>query len=580
MKHFKEGTNMIYKFLSYLTNFFKKPKLGCLIFPGSKNESDKSRENKNVSYMNDPVYSDLLIEQELPQANFLPMLAQGELPGFSKLGTASQQAKSIRQMVNSMLVYLSSKTGKTIDKWVATKSLTLVPRAGLDINAYYDRKSLKFFYFGDPKLKKRIYTSDSRPIVLHEFGHAFLDILRPDLWSSQALEVWALHEAFGDIVGFFGLLEYDQLIDIAVKETKNNLLQSNVLSRMAAEMGRGIYNTTEGAYGESANCLRDLSNSFVYTEPEKLPKEGREDQILNQHHSFSRVFSGAFYELLITIANVKIKSGKKTNVALKEARDICAKYLVQGCLFAPSRVRMFDSLCKQILIIDKADGEPYQKILKNVFEKRKLIKPTVAALSRLKRDEILNSLSEPHEVLTFGSDFVVKISSSKTFKISDKLGELNILSSNPLIDYEIEVPNDSVYYFEGENLVESIEADDAEIISSALNCLDILNKNELVGISEKSIFEVQDNKLIRKQFSCYCNLPNYCNPEAPEYQKPWKPKNNSGCSRCYSATCDPLPCECETSNITQPQSNNCYVTYKQCGGGSYKIINSCLKKSC
>lgn len=571
---------MLAQFTNFLKNLFEKPKLCQLLFPGKKNDSNASKENFNLSYMNDPVYENLLIEQEVPKSNFLPMTTKGEEAGFSKLGSISQQTKSLRQSINNMLIYLASHTGKPIESWASGKSLALVPRAGLDINAYYDRRSLKFFYFGDPKLKKRIYTCDSRPVVLHEFGHAFLDILRPDLWSSQALEIWALHEAFGDIIGLFGLLEYNDLIDLALKETNSDLFKSNVLSRMAAEMGRGIFHTTEGSYGESPNCLRDLSNSFHYTEPEKLPKEGREDQLLNQHHNFSRVFSGAFYELLITIANVKVKSGKKYHVALKESRDICCRYLIQGCSFAPARVRMYDSLCKQILLVDKADGEIYQKIIRNVFEKRKLIKPFVKVLSTLKRDEIITSLDVPHEVLTFGSNSVVKISSSKTIKLSDQIQDVSVLDNNPLLSLEIEVPNDLAYYFEEDQLVDSFETDDSEILDSASNCLEILNRNSLVGNSEKSIFEVQDNKLIRKQFSCYCNLPNYCNPEAPEYGKPWKPKNNSGCYSCSATDCDPLPCDCGTSIPPQPSPNNCYVTYKQGSGGTYKVVNSCIKKSC
>jgi len=571
---------MFTKITSFLKNLFSKPRLCSLVFPGKKKDSTLAKENFNLSYMNDPVYGDFLIEQEMPKVNFLPIVTKGEESGFSKLGSISQQTKSLRQSINNMLVYLASKSNKPIENWASGKSLVLQPRAGLDINAYYDRKSLKFFYFGDPKLKKRVYTCDSRPVVLHEFGHAFLDILRPDIWSSQALEVWALHEAFGDIIGLFGLLEYDQLIDLGIKETNGDLLKPNVLSKMAAEMGRGIFNTTGGSYGESPDCLRDLANNFTYVEPEKLPKEGREDQLLNQHHSFSRVFSGAFYEILITIANIKIKSGKKPNIALREARDVCCKYLIQGCIYAPARVRMFDSLCKQILLIDKADGENYQKIIKNVFDKRRILKSSIRTLSTLKRDEIINSLNVPHEVFTFGNDSIIKVNSKKTLKLSEKIQDVTILDSNPLFNLEIEVPDDEAYFFEGEQLIESFETNDEEIFDSAFNCLDILNRNLLVGNTEKSIFEIQDNKLVRKQFSCYCNLPNYCNPEAPEYGKPWKPKNNAGCYSCSSTNCNPLPCDCGVPLVPQPATNNCYTTYKSCFNSVYKVINSCLKRSC
>jgi hypothetical protein len=93
-------------------------------------------------------------------------------------------------------------------RWAATNTLNVYPAAGQDLNAFYDRNSLKFFYALDPVVKKNIYTSDSSDVVSHETGHALLDSIRPDFWNVQSYEVWALHESFGDIISILNIILY------------------------------------------------------------------------------------------------------------------------------------------------------------------------------------------------------------------------------------------------------------------------------------------------------------------------------------------------------------------------------------
>src|SRR5207249_3490269 len=75
--------------------------------------------------------------------------------------------------------------------------LGVVLDAGVDLNAYYDRRELAFFH--DTVARTTVYTGESPDVLCHELGHAVLDALRPGLWDAMSVEVAAFHEACGDI---------------------------------------------------------------------------------------------------------------------------------------------------------------------------------------------------------------------------------------------------------------------------------------------------------------------------------------------------------------------------------------------
>src|SRR5262249_31746722 len=156
------------------------------------------------------------------------------------------------------LNYMLSKTpGQKPTRWAATECLMILPRAGQDLNAYYDRSGLKFFYFGDPISRKIVFACEASDVVSHEFGHAYLDILRPDFWSAQCSEIWAFHESFGDMTAILTILQSDQVINKVLQETAGNLESSNTVSKLAEEMGVGLYHLTHGVDGELTSALRD-----------------------------------------------------------------------------------------------------------------------------------------------------------------------------------------------------------------------------------------------------------------------------------------------------------------------------------
>jgi hypothetical protein len=533
------------------------------------------------TYLNDPTTPSLMINQLEPAETRLGMRAMGEGGGGYPLGSLQQQALALKLMVNDALIYMAGKSPKPIVQWAAVQSLMLMPRAGKDINAYYDRSSLRFFYFGDHIAMKNVFACEARPVVVHEFGHAFLDILRPDWWSVQGGEVWAFHEAFGDITATLNALQYDALIDAAIAETGGDLMKSNVLTRLAAEMGIGLYHITNGKNGELPNCLRDLSQVFKYVEPEKLPAQGRDNVLLSESHSFSRVFTGMFWELLVKIAAFHTAQGMAQKDALKLSRDVLAHYLLAAVVNAPTTLRLFDAIARQMLHEDQAGGGKYQAIMQQVFTDRNIIRQQVMLLADVDMDSVLKDMKEPHEVQVHGDAKIVRTLSTKTMKLADKLGPLTALDDNPLFALEITVPCQTAYYFDADNnLTGVVEPHEDEIVDAAYNCLKFLHEGDLVGTHGTALFENKYGKLVRKQIICTCARPNYCDPNAPEYNKPWKPANNSGCVKCHNGKCKPQSCDCNPPETPSAPKTGCFAVVKAGGRTTYKYGSSASRKVC
>ena len=538
-------------------------------------------KNTNQTYLIDASSPTLIVENPVPLTTLLPMRSTGEAGGGYPLGSLQQQAMGLKQIVNEALLYMNSKSPKKITKWAATSNLSLVSRAGTDINAYYDRSGLKFFYFPDNIRHRTVYAADSRTVVSHEFGHALLDTLRPDLWNVVSDEVWAYHESFGDMVAILNNLQYPALIDAALAENGGDLTKSNKVTKLAVDMGIGLYNVTGGTNGELSNCLRDAIVRFNYVAPSSLPKNGRDDQLINESHSFSRVFTSMFYNLLIQIANVYKSEGQTPKNAIIKARDVMTSYLLTASIRAAINPKFFKSVCQELLLADKAAGGKFQTIMNNTFLSWKLISNPIKMLSKVTYEDVVKDMNDDFEYTDLGEVKILRITKPNTMKLSNMHG-IVAMTNNPLLSAEIEVASQSTYYFDKDMILQdSDETSEKEIIESAMNCIEIIQQRNLLGDHDKAQFHMVDGKLLRNKIaSCGCNKPNYCIPGSPEYQKPWKPKNNAGCVKCRKSNCDPLPCDCANPAPPESPKVGCYTSVKTCNATGYKVGSKISRKVC
>ncbi|MCA1481414.1 hypothetical protein I6F37_41535, partial [Bradyrhizobium sp. NBAIM08] len=128
-----------------------------------------------------------------------------------------------------------------LKKWSSAaddpKKLFLVPDGGTDLNAFYDRKHLAFFQ--DTSGTKTTFSGASTDVVAHECGHAFLDVLRPELFVSTISEQGAFHEAFGDCIALLAALS-DRETRVALLKQSSTLGKANFVEATAEDLSDGV----------------------------------------------------------------------------------------------------------------------------------------------------------------------------------------------------------------------------------------------------------------------------------------------------------------------------------------------------
>lgn len=552
---------MIKKIKDWLKNALPKKASSLQTQKFVRNKIKPNNKNSTITYkINDPSTKDLIIEVAPPEKQIPETNINGYVGGGQDIDSVFGQAAQCYVTINNCIKYIN-KIFKPISRWSSVKILNVYPRAGVDFNAFYNRKALKFFYDVDPVTKTTVFTCNSADIVSHELGHAILDSMRPELYSLQSHEVWAFHEAFSDCVAIINVLLYEKAIERILEETKGDLNKSNISSRLAEEMGTAVFNSLKNKNGFLKDCLRDAFNNFVYVPPETLKDSAPENGLSRECHSFSRVWTGAWYEILIKIYEKHVASGMSGKEALIKARDVIAATFLRATSVAPAHVRFYNSVAKQM--IELCDKE-YVSIITDVFVKRNILKQEVEALS-VQQD----SLEEFSYKKIYGHTLYHNQNSKIIILNKDD-------ESNPLMKLKIEIPNDSFYGFDSRgNLVSQSIPDETESINCAKACLEDLNNNNLVGEDDSCTFIIENNRLIRKHFVCRCNINNACDPQAPEYGKGWKAKNNAGCCKKSDWV---LNCDCDPPATTPPRKVGCYtslktvrnVTYRAGGSGSYK----------
>lgn len=140
--------------------------------------------------LNDPTTPSLSAGLEVPRMGALKYQVQG----LSMEPESQNEVRSLNCHVSigNCINALQPLMRKPLHNWAATPVLEVLPAAGSDMNAYYNRRSLKFFYYNHKG--RNFYFGDSVDIITHELGHAVLDAMRPDFWSVQSLEIWSFHE--------------------------------------------------------------------------------------------------------------------------------------------------------------------------------------------------------------------------------------------------------------------------------------------------------------------------------------------------------------------------------------------------
>ena len=507
-----------------------------MIFNCWKNISARVSKKLTLQYLNDPATPDLKQNVYLPTNNFMKInVNKMTTTGGSLLGTVQWQAENAYINLVNCLNSLQKYFPANVKRWAATSILRVFPRAGYDANAYYDRSSLKFFYFNSYVDKKIIYTVESSDIITHELGHAILDAIRPDFWDAAAFEIGAFHESFGDLNAMISILQYDMVLNKILQTTGGNLRQNNFVSELAEQFGTAL--------GISFG-LRNAFNQMAYQDPNTLPTDG--DGLTMEVHSFSVVWTGAFYDIFVSI--FEKLGNSKANLIL--ARDIVTKLLFEAITKVPLSITFFNSLAKCMIDADKKFyAGAYSSILITVFKKRNILTPSDVA--KLQNKIAIQGIQKENHLFKNNKEIFIETSHNK-----EKI--------------KVQLACDS-FHCDDKNVLNALAIFDnqEESIKQAEFFVDYLFKKGLVGTKEKHnwfIDKDNENKLTRSKIQCdSLGFRNNCTIEGqPEYGKCWKPDNNSGCCPYGCPKIEPIEETVYKSCATRYSSCNNTTVYSSC----------------
>lgn len=398
--------------------------------------------------------------------------------GFARESVEAQAANG-HVTITNVLNFYNRLTPQKITKWAGTHNLIVNPRAGKDINAFYNRASMQFFSYNG------MFTIDSSDIVAHELGHAILDSYRPDAWGATSLEVWSFHEAFADITAMLNIMSHDEILHFALNQTDGNMRKASVITNLAEHVGQAVYKLSGPKSGRHPQYLRSTINNFKYVNPGTLPKAATHDRLAAECHSFGRVFLGAFYDILVMIYEDTLAKGHARYNALKHARDALAKRVLAAIQKAPLNTRFYESIAKTMLWAEKTKfNSVYHDQMRQIFFDRNLMRPEVKMLSA---PECTND------------EGIMRIQSKMNIKLGDHM--LRAQSDNPLYNIEIEIPHEQVYlYDENNNIYDSVLISQEEALSDAQDAIMYLHDTNSVGEGSDTSFEIRSGKLCRTHF--------------------------------------------------------------------------------
>ncbi|MEW6280934.1 MAG: hypothetical protein AB1758_20130 [Candidatus Eremiobacterota bacterium] len=261
-------------------------------------------------------------------------------------------------------------------KWAFRgQQITIHPDGGQMINAYYSRQdgSLNFFHDTDPVTGRTFYSGDSGEVVAHETGHAILDGLRPGYLSTWSPDPGAFHESFGDVLAMLACLQDDRVVARVVEQTGGDLSRPNIAANLGEELGVAI-NHASGENVTGGDYTRTAINKFVWQDPSTLPERGGPDQLGSEVHDFSRLWTGAMYDVIKGITDDNMQKGMGAAEALKAASTEGLQLYAGLMRTAPRGDHTYRDMAVALLQADRQfhDGKR-SGLIQKVFTDRRIL---------------------------------------------------------------------------------------------------------------------------------------------------------------------------------------------------------------
>ncbi|MGB7340137.1 MAG: hypothetical protein WBC91_14670 [Phototrophicaceae bacterium] len=264
--------------------------------------------------------------------------------------------------------------------------LKIDPHVGNLANAFYnEQEQMLGFHTFLNRAGDQHSTAQSADIVTHEAAHAILDGLRDLYNESFSLGNRAFHESFSDISAMLVALHDDSLIRRVLEWTGGDLRMSNFISEVAEHLTDELNNSNHEQIAQHTIYLRNAFNMLVDIPFDDLPYEPNdpETELARQEHNYSRLFTGAAYDILVGIYDRLCENNQMPFVALYHARDILGHLLTLAIEIAPIGELNFSDMAKAFITAEMIyyNGR-YNAILRYVFDKRGILKKAEADTHR------------------------------------------------------------------------------------------------------------------------------------------------------------------------------------------------------
>ena len=240
------------------------------------------------------------------------------------------------------------------------------------------------------------------------------------------------------------------------------------------------------------NSLRDPAiEIYKYKSPENLPDNAPNYQLSSECHSYGRVFSSVWYNILCKIYYKELQNNSPI-IAIKKARDISFFLLLQSVAISPRVANYHEAIAKCMIGIAKNKYIEHVKIIENCFFDWNILESDkIKMLSNTTKEEVIASLDRKDKVLKNKENVMITLSRPKTMKIQN----LSILSNNKFNNIEVETASDLYFEFDKNgNLLDEIIVNKQNLLDSTISCVTYIENNK------NHLWKAENGKLIRNRF--------------------------------------------------------------------------------
>ncbi|HLU10453.1 MAG TPA: hypothetical protein VK003_12360, partial [Oceanobacillus sp.] len=262
------------------------------------------------------------------------------------------------------------------------------PHIGNGANAFYSEQDRLIGFYSFEANGQSFNAAQSADVISHETAHAVLDGLRDLHNESFGLGPSAFHESFGDMTSVLVALHDDSLITRVLNVTQGDLRIDNFIAAIAEYLQQSAQQVQEHVE-EHTVYLRNALNTLKHMPFDALPyiPPNPETELGRESHNYSRLFTGAFYDILAGVYD-HLRKKAQPRIAIHRARDIVGHMVVCAIELGPVGEFDFSDMAKAFLAADYVlyKGQ-YADILSQVFDGRGI-------LAKADAEKFLSSLKQ------------------------------------------------------------------------------------------------------------------------------------------------------------------------------------------